>query len=83
MSFHFHSPDADALQMTCEKTGGRFIESSKVDVDDIVALLSQSIKSSEVRLSSIVFYLLYLIFVSVSDLLTNWNNRENQHSHLC
>ena len=45
----FHSPDAAALQKTCEETGGRFIESSKVDVDDIVGLLSQSIKSSEVR----------------------------------
>ena len=49
LNFVLNSPNADALQITCEKTGGRFIESSKVDVDDIVALLSQSIKSSEVR----------------------------------
>ena len=37
-----------ALEETCEETGGLLIESSKVDVDDIVGLLSQSIKTSEV-----------------------------------
>ena len=36
------------LAETCEETGGLLIESSKVDVDDIVGLLSQSIKTSEV-----------------------------------
>ena len=45
---YFNSPFANALQKTCEETGGSFIESSKADVDDIVALLSQSIKTSEV-----------------------------------
>ena len=40
--------DAEALKNTCSQTGGVFIESSKSDVDDIVALLSQSIQTSKV-----------------------------------
>ena len=36
------------LQETCKATGGLFIESSKVDVSDIMALLSKSIESSKV-----------------------------------
>ena len=39
------------LQDTCQATGGLFIESSKVDVSDIVALLSKSIESSKVSFS--------------------------------
>ena len=42
------SPSAPELQETCEQIGGKFIESSKVDVDDIVGLLSETIKTSEV-----------------------------------
>ena len=42
------SPSAPEVQETCEQIGGKFIESSKVDVDDIVGLLSETIKTSEV-----------------------------------
>ena len=45
--------DAEALKNTCSQTGGVFIESSKADVDDIVALLSQSIQTSKATLSLI------------------------------
>ena len=48
------SPTAPELQETCEQTGGKFIESSKVDVDDIVGLLSQTIKTSEVCVQSYI-----------------------------
>ena len=62
----YFSPVADALQTTCQETGGLFIESSKVDVADIVALLSQSIKTSEVffivfvcTIESLYYFFLY------------------------
>ena len=38
----------EGLRETCSATGGLFMESSKIDVGDIVALLSQSIESSKV-----------------------------------
>ncbi len=40
----------EGLQETCAQTGGLFMESSKVDVDKIVALLSKSIESSKVNI---------------------------------
>ncbi len=43
--------DADELQRTCQETGGLFLESSKTDVEDIVNLLSETIKSSKATLS--------------------------------
>ena len=51
--FSIFSIDADALKSTCSETGGVFIESSKSDVDDIVALLSQSIQTSQATLAFI------------------------------
>ena len=41
----------ERLRETCTQTGGLFMESSKTDVDDIVALLSQSIESSKVTIT--------------------------------
>ena len=50
--FFTHSDDPvdeEALQHICTGSGGQFLESSKTDVQDIVALLSQSIQTSQVK----------------------------------
>lgn len=47
---HFSTAAPD-LKLICSQTGGLFIEISKVDVEDIVNLLSQSIKTSQATLS--------------------------------
>ena len=47
--------DEEALQHICTGSGGQFLESSKTDVQDIVALLSQSIQTSQVNFLNITF----------------------------
>ena len=48
--------DEEALQHVCTGSGGQFLESSKTDVQDIVALLSQSIQTSQVKFINIKFH---------------------------
>ncbi len=43
----------EGYQEVCESTGGLFVEFSKVDIDDIIGILSSSIESSRVTVVSV------------------------------